>query len=861
MKKLFTLFLALVTSVGTMFAEGNIISSGSCGPNATYSINDKGICTIEGTGAVTSAICQYNNEIKHVVISDNIGSIDTQIMPNAPLLKSVTIGKGLKSIIGNAFYNPSNYNQIKVIWNAKNCKVSSYASAFNYAMIDTLILGNEVEYIPRISTRASSTTEVIIPNSVKEIEANAFENFGILSIVIPNSVTKIGEYAFRGCSNLKAIQIGDSVAYLGKSPFSGCNAVKKVVWNPVNCEYWQYGSILPQSVDTVEIGANVESIPSYLCYNCSNLRTINFPNSLTRIGNGAFCQCSSITEIVIPSSVTYIGAYAFKGLWISELSLPNSSLTIEAFAFADTKISELTIPENTYSIAPCAFDGCTALTRIYYNAIYASLGRCVDNSSSSSSYTYFASPFTGISNNVEITIGANVQYIPPYMFAQCSRSRHSSYSYPDYIGTYSPKYVESSSYDAPTFISKGLSTIFSSVTFEQGSQLRAIGAGAFAYCSDLKEISLPETLQYIYECAFFGCSGLTELIFPQNITTIKESALYGCSSLKKIIVPANAEVYTDGYAVNNAHISGQNNYLSGWAQNLDTIIVPANMFDFGDIKNAKYIEVNSGTLTENAFAVIHSSYKKLRTLDISATENTTLADEAFKGCYNLQSLVLPQNLTNISYMAVADCKNLQSINIPASVTEISQSAFENCRSLKTITFGGQASSAPGHHNAPVSSNSQLQTIGNWAFYNCHELQNLTIPEGVTYIGDGAFYGCTYLEDLTLPASVQSIGDNTFALCAKLQKIVVNAPVPPSIQAKTFFDVKRQIPVYVPDEAVSAYENDSYWGEFDIQGISHMLQGIDQITNDQSSINKVMMEGQIFILRGDKTYTLTGQEVR
>ena len=258
--------------------------------------------------------------------------------------------------------------------------------------------------------------------------------------------------------------------------------------------------------------------------------------------------------------------------------------------------------------------------------------------------------------------------------------------------------------------------------------------------------------------------------------------------------------------------------------------------------------------------MINLSRKTLQSVDLSGTAHSDLADEAFKEFYNLQKLILPANLTHIGYKSVAECVKLQSIDIPASVEEIDDRAFEDCRSLQSITFGG-ANPAPGRFNAPAAA-SQLKRIGNWAFYNAHELQNLVIPEGVTEIGDGAFYGCTYLEDLTLPSSVQAIGDNCFALCAKLQKITVNSVTPPSIQAKTFYDVKRQIPVYVPDEAVSAYEGDTYWREFDIQGISNMPMGINQITNDKWEMtNKIIRDGQIFILRGEKTYTLTGQEVR
>ena len=115
----------------------------------------------------------------------------------------------------------------------------------------------------------------------------------------------------------------------------------------------------------------------------------------------------------------------------------------------------------------------------------------------------------------------------------------------------------------------------------------------------------------------------------------------------------------------------------------------------------------------------------------------------------------------------------------------------------------------------------------------------------------------------MPASIQSIGDNTFALCSKLKKIVVNSPVPPSIQAKTFFDVKRQIPVYVPDNSVSAYKNDAYWQEFNIQGISNMPQAIDQTIVESSNpqIFKSIKNGVLLIEHNGKTYTASGQEVK
>lgn len=327
------------------------------------------------------------------------------------------------------------------------------------------------------------------------------------------------------------------------------------------------------------------------------------------------------------------------------------------------------------------------------------------------------------------------------------------------------------------------------------------------------------------------CSELTSLTIPDSVISFGSGVLAGCTNLVSLTAPTGIFEDKESNWLHYTHI----------------------------LQNVTF---TSGELTYNVLGILARSYRTLTSLNISAVSNTALNDEAFKGYYNLQSLLLPTKLEYIGYMAVAECVKLQSISIPASVTEIDDRAFENCRSLKTITFCEQAANTPRRYNTPATSMSQLQRIGNWAFYNCHELQNLTIPEGVTEIGDGAFYGCVYMEDLSLPASVQSIGDNTFALCSKLQKIVVNAPVPPSIQAKTFYDVNRQIPVYVPDESVNAYKNDAQWREFNIQGLSNMPMAFKQITYDQLPTNKKLLHNnQILILRGDRIYTLIGQEVK
>ena len=210
----------------------------------------------------------------------------------------------------------------------------------------------------------------------------------------------------------------------------------------------------------------------------------------------------------------------------------------------------------------------------------------------------------------------------------------------------------------------------------------------------------------------------------------------------------------------------------------------------------------------------------------------------------IRTIQLPDEMSSIGAFAFANCYYLPSINIPSSVVTINDGAFENCRLLSTIRF---------------ANNGQLTTIGSWAFYNCHELKDVVIPEGVTEIGLAAFYGCANLKELTLPASLASIKDNGFAGCVKLSQMNVNAIVPPQIDARTFEDVDRSIPVIVPDESVEQYKSAPVWKEFNVR--SKIGTGVENITSTTNNVQKIIRDGQLYILRDGKIYDMMGQEIK
>ena len=173
-----------------------------------------------------------------------------------------------------------------------------------------------------------------------------------------------------------------------------------------------------------------------------------------------------------------------------------------------------------------------------------------------------------------------------------------------------------------------------------------------------------------------------------------------------------------------------------------------------------------------------SAYKKqIKTVIFESVINekgvmegvTSIGNEAFQGFSSLTSVTIPAGVTSIGYMAFNGCSSLKSVTIPAGVTSIGESAFRDCSAMKSLTF---------------AEGSQLQTIGNFAFYGLMSLtSDIILPAGVTSIGNRAFSyanasidlsNCTLLEaigsdvvfsqvtgDVTLPSSVTSICQYAF----------------------------------------------------------------------------------------------------
>lgn len=328
--------------------------------------------------------------------------------------------------------------------------------------------------------------------------------------------------------------------------------------------------------------------------------------------------------------------------------------------------------------------------------------------------------------------------------------------------------------------------------------------------STTTEIVLPQTTPYSLQC----------VVIPASVTNIGADAFAGCPDLRHFEYLGNSlETESSILASNYMSYIRANRYTLYGVVHADTVAVSNGYADVDNLPNSTYYDLRGAS----DWGIMMNNRNTLRVL------------------------YLPDSLKWIYAFAFANDRHLESIIIPENVLFIRESAFEDCRSLQSVTFAGK----------------QVKTIDDWAFYNCHELQMITIPEGVTKIGKSAFYGCTYLNELTLPSTVESIDDNGFASCSKLRKISVGAMTPPVIDAKTFEDVDRSIPLCVSIGTRNDYANAPYWQEFfNIQEVLPIPSSVDAVTTQGNmQVRKVFRDGQVYILRGGNTYTLTGGEVK
>ena len=247
-----------------------------------------------------------NNDTIEIIMEEGITKIGDYAFNGCTGLQTLELPTTLTSIGPKAFYGCSNWKT--EIDMSKWTTIGEFAFYNCENITGTFELSQNITQLGRYAFYNCSklTGEVVIPPSITYVGDNTFYGcVGINKVVIPDTTTNLNSYVFYGCEGIEELTMPISTSAIadGSNPaFRGCTNIKKFNFTKgtgkgesfSNYSYyntpWYYSNGNGIEV-TMEEG--ITTIGSYTFYNCSGMRILKLPSTLTSIGGRAFTGCSS----------------------------------------------------------------------------------------------------------------------------------------------------------------------------------------------------------------------------------------------------------------------------------------------------------------------------------------------------------------------------------------------------------------------------------------------------------------------------------------------------------------------------------------------------------------------------------------
>lgn len=558
--------------------EKEIIDSGTCGENVTWTLDSEGLLVISGTGEMTDYTWRdeapwgaKKENILSVIIENGVASIGAYAFYECANIESVEIPDSVTSIGRDAFYHCESLISLFIKENIQSIGAEAfsgrkltvmYASKDHAKEPSGVVSASKCDdvrsygitdegqfYCIRNNNTAvvtkylGSETQVTIPETVEnypvtEIAEAAYYRTNLTEVIIPDSVEKIGYWAFDDCKNIKGIYIPKNVQYIENYAFENNSQMlimfESDVLPETGGEAWNRYADCIMSVDRYGIADG----EYYYCITKNNEATI-----------GAYYGSEKNVEIpeqIQGAPVVRISGTFASNEYLESVTLPENLKEIGKCTFYYCKnLNNVDIPQNVTNIGAYAFHFCQNIEKVIIPDKVKNIGE---------------SAFGWCEKLQSLKLGKNLSLIDNDSFERCELLHEIIYDSVQVqkVGWRVFDYAGQDADGIHVTFSKNVQVIpnglfnpwgsdeapnITEVTFEEEGKCEKIGACVFRYISSLESIEIPESVTSIGGSAFSACSGLQEIKFKGSAPTFGEDCF--ADVVADVYYPMNDASWTE----------------------------------------------------------------------------------------------------------------------------------------------------------------------------------------------------------------------------------------------------------------------------------------------------------------------------
>lgn len=455
---------------------------------------------------------------------------------------------------------------------------------------DVLTIPDDVKAIGEQAFEDVCVKEVILPAGLESIEDEAFKNSTLAKIDLTN-VKFLGNKVFE-FSELGEITYSKYLTYIPERCFRGSNLAEFEI--PKQVTALKTGCFEGTNLKRIDL-SGIITLEEFVFFDCFSLKEIILSEAITEIPDG-FCRRCQCLEKINLSHVQFIGMSAFSEC--SNLDVGNLSAKIDRNAFEGTAVRNLDIKDIS-KLDNGVYQNCENLESVTING-----DRAIPNGL-----------FSGCKNLKNVTIDEGITAVGDSAFFKTAVEK---------------------------IILPSTVIVVRSDAFRECRQLRevilndglkTIAESAFKQTENLSEISIPDSVKHISsEC--FACSGIKSVKLPENsaFTSILWETFFGCKNLETVKLPDSINII-DYYAFSEC--------TSLRSINLDKVqVIGSSAF----AKTAlEYITLSARKIGSGAFA----QCENLKKADLSGIGTKKVDSRLFFECMNLSKISLPKNQIKI----------------------------------------------------------------------------------------------------------------------------------------------------------------------------------------------------------------------